>query len=156
VDRMPHAEIPRSNSSSPDLATSANYEALHNSHHTLGYRNGILESKQSTLQPAFDTAYSTGAILGLKAGKILGELEGIQAAGGEDPEVVALKEDVNSWIGDLEDMFPDDGGRGTDGGIADAERKLLYFDERVQILYRRLGLTLETTVNASVEQASPG
>ncbi|MCJ1258692.1 Essential protein Yae1, N terminal [Lignoscripta atroalba] len=50
---------------------------LRTTHTTSGYRDGIAASKTQSLQPGFDEGYSLGAVLGLRAGYILGVLEGI-------------------------------------------------------------------------------
>ncbi|KAL8922839.1 MAG: hypothetical protein Q9208_004964 [Pyrenodesmia sp. 3 TL-2023] len=50
---------------------------LRSTHVTNGYRDGISSSKDQALQPGFDEAYPLGAILGLRAGYILGVLEGL-------------------------------------------------------------------------------
>ncbi|KAI4165284.1 MAG: hypothetical protein LQ342_001152 [Letrouitia transgressa] len=74
-------------SDSPPLSGSAtqNEEVseiprLRSTHVTAGYREGISASKDQALQPGFDEAYPLGAILGLRAGYILGVLEEICAA----------------------------------------------------------------------------
>ena len=49
-------------------------------HSTTGYREGITEGKAQSIQAGFDEGYGLGANVGLKAGQILGLLEGIAAA----------------------------------------------------------------------------
>lgn len=55
---------------------------LRSIHVTNGYREGITTAKEQALQPAFDEAYPLGAFLGLRAGYILGILEGLCSAYG--------------------------------------------------------------------------
>ena len=52
-------------------------------HSTTGYREGITEGKAQSIQAGFDEGYGLGANIGLKAGHILGLLEGITAALGQ-------------------------------------------------------------------------
>ncbi len=49
-------------------------------HETEGYRDGVTKGKAETVQAGFDEGYGLGAVLGLKAGNILGMLEGIYNA----------------------------------------------------------------------------
>lgn len=53
---------------------------LETEHSTAGYREGIAQGKEATLQEGFDQGYSVGAAIGLQAGQILGLLEGIHEA----------------------------------------------------------------------------
>lgn len=53
---------------------------LRSTHVTNGYRDGIAESKAGSVQDGFDEGYSLGAVLGLKAGRCLGVLEGVWRA----------------------------------------------------------------------------
>lgn len=50
---------------------------LRSRHVTEGYREGVAESKDKSIQAGFDEGYSLGAELGLKAGWCLGVLEGV-------------------------------------------------------------------------------
>ena len=52
---------------------------LRSIHITSGYRDGIATGKMQSVQAGFDEGYSLGAVLGLKAGWILGVLEGLIA-----------------------------------------------------------------------------
>ncbi|KAK4995807.1 hypothetical protein LTR28_000401 [Elasticomyces elasticus] len=63
-----------SNAASPEHSDIAR---LRSTHTTNGYRDGISESKAKFVQEGFDEGYSLGAVLGLRAGWILGVLEGI-------------------------------------------------------------------------------
>lgn len=49
-------------------------------HATAGYRDGITAAKNKSIQAGFDEGFSLGAALGLKAGQVLGFLEGISNA----------------------------------------------------------------------------
>lgn len=49
-------------------------------HSTAGYREGIAQGKDATLQKGFDQGYPVGAAIGLQAGQLLGLLEGISEA----------------------------------------------------------------------------
>ncbi|KAK4989441.1 Essential protein Yae1, N terminal [Elasticomyces elasticus] len=61
-----------SNAASPEHSDIAR---LRSTHTTNGYRDGISESKAKFVQEGFDEGYSLGAVLGLRAGWILGVLE---------------------------------------------------------------------------------
>ncbi|KAF2146342.1 uncharacterized protein K452DRAFT_305284 [Aplosporella prunicola CBS 121167] len=64
---------------------------LRSVHVTAGYRDGIASSKSAHVQAGFDEGYPLGAVLGLRAGWLLGVLEGVAVAlrgvGGERFEV---------------------------------------------------------------------
>jgi len=68
---------------------------LRSTHVTNGYREGIAESKELSIQEGFDEGYSLGAELGMKAGWCLGVLEGVCRAlkgkAGEDEGVKAVE-----------------------------------------------------------------
>lgn len=49
-------------------------------HNTVGYREGIAAGKASSIQAGFDQGFALGANIGIRAGQILGLLEGIRAA----------------------------------------------------------------------------
>ncbi|KAI1163552.1 hypothetical protein F5B18DRAFT_309937 [Nemania serpens] len=49
-------------------------------HNTVGYREGITAGKASSMQAGFDQGFVIGANIGIRAGQILGLLEGIRAA----------------------------------------------------------------------------
>lgn len=61
---------------------------LQTEHATAGYREGITAAKAQSIQAGFDEGFSLAATIGLKAGELLGYLEGIAAAlravGGDD------------------------------------------------------------------------
>ncbi|KAI4120705.1 MAG: hypothetical protein LQ338_006821 [Usnochroma carphineum] len=67
-------------STTPRLTEPSDIPRLRSTHVTNGYRDGIASSKDQALQPGFDEAYPLGAILGLRAGYILGVLEGLCSA----------------------------------------------------------------------------
>ncbi|KAK8005332.1 hypothetical protein PG990_011369 [Apiospora arundinis] len=64
---------------------------LQTEHTTAGYRDGITVAKASSIQVGFDEGFSLGGTIGLKAGQLLGYLEGIAGAlrvtnaSGDDP-----------------------------------------------------------------------
>lgn len=70
---------------------------LRSAHSAAGYRDGIATAKASKIQEGFDEGYSLGAVIGLRAGKILGILEGIYSAivkingNSSEPDVARLK-----------------------------------------------------------------
>lgn len=49
-------------------------------HGTAGHREGLSASKATTMQAGFDEGYSLGAVVGLRAGAVLGILEALCAA----------------------------------------------------------------------------
>ncbi|KAH7057259.1 hypothetical protein B0J12DRAFT_568045 [Macrophomina phaseolina] len=53
---------------------------LRSTHVTAGYRDGISESKAGHVQQGFDEGFPLGAVLGIKAGWVLGTLEGVAVA----------------------------------------------------------------------------
>ncbi|KAK8099202.1 Essential protein Yae1- N terminal [Apiospora kogelbergensis] len=53
---------------------------LQTEHTTAGYRDGITVAKASSIQVGFDEGFSLGGTIGLKAGQLLGYLEGIAGA----------------------------------------------------------------------------
>lgn len=48
---------------------------------TTGYREGLGVGKARVMQGGFDTGYPIGVLIGLRAGRVLGVLEGLVAAG---------------------------------------------------------------------------
>ena len=53
---------------------------LQTEHSTAGYRDGITAAKAQSIQVGFDEGFSLGGTIGLKAGQLLGYLEGIAGA----------------------------------------------------------------------------
>ncbi|KAG9231251.1 hypothetical protein BJ875DRAFT_383383 [Amylocarpus encephaloides] len=53
---------------------------LKEKHETEGYRDGVTKGKGETVQAGFDEGYGLGAVLGLRIGKMLGLLEGLDGA----------------------------------------------------------------------------
>lgn len=49
-------------------------------HSTAGYREGVTEAKNQSIQAGFDEGFGLGAAIGARAGQILGMLEGISSA----------------------------------------------------------------------------
>ncbi|KAK8073703.1 hypothetical protein PG994_004602 [Apiospora phragmitis] len=65
---------------------------LQTEHSTAGYREGITAAKAQSIQVGFDEGFSLGGTIGLRAGQLLGYLEGIAGAlrassngSGDDP-----------------------------------------------------------------------
>ncbi|KAI1293426.1 hypothetical protein F5Y03DRAFT_328778 [Xylaria venustula] len=63
---------------SPDM--SLDTRRLRAQHHTVGYREGITAGKARSIQAGFDHGFSLGAAIGIRAGQLLGLMEGIGAA----------------------------------------------------------------------------
>ncbi|KAK1757334.1 hypothetical protein QBC47DRAFT_399673 [Echria macrotheca] len=61
----------------PQNLHSSDIPRLQHDHSTAGYRDGIALAKASSVQAGFDEGYSLGATIGLRAGKVLGVLEGL-------------------------------------------------------------------------------
>ncbi|RYC61449.1 hypothetical protein CHU98_g4768 [Xylaria longipes] len=55
-------------------------QRLRAQHNTVGYREGITAGKAGSIQAGFDQGFALGANIGIRAGQILGLLEGISAA----------------------------------------------------------------------------
>lgn len=53
---------------------------LQQEHETAGYRDGITAAKATSVQAGFDEGYGLGATIGLRAGELLGVLEGLANA----------------------------------------------------------------------------
>lgn len=62
------------------LDMSLDSRRLQTQHNTVGYREGITAGKAGSIQAGFDQGFALGANVGLRAGQILGLLEGISAA----------------------------------------------------------------------------
>ncbi|GAP82364.1 putative ABC1 domain-containing protein [Rosellinia necatrix] len=65
-------------SGSPDM--SLDTRRLRTQHNTVGYRDGITVGKAGSIQAGFDQGFALGANIGIRAGQVLGLLEGIAAA----------------------------------------------------------------------------
>ncbi|TID16803.1 essential protein-like protein Yae1 [Venturia nashicola] len=75
------------------LQERSDIQRLRSQHSTAGYREGITTSKASFMQEGFDEGYMLGAELGMRAGWIIGALEGVVRGGqGVDRVKVLLKE----------------------------------------------------------------
>lgn len=73
------ASITRDNDTS-SLDMSLDTRRLQAQHNTVGYREGITAGKAGSIQTGFDQGFALGANIGIRAGQILGLLEGISAA----------------------------------------------------------------------------
>ncbi|KAH8690551.1 hypothetical protein BGW36DRAFT_57267 [Talaromyces proteolyticus] len=75
------AQITTSNTNTQDYAQNtaelSDLPALRRQHVTAGYRDGIAASKSEHVQEGFDGGYPVGAQFGLRAGTVLGLLEGV-------------------------------------------------------------------------------
>ncbi|WPH01733.1 Hypothetical protein R9X50_00458500 [Acrodontium crateriforme] len=93
---------------------------LRTTHVTNGYREGIAASKEQHIQAGFDEGYSLGAQLGLKAGRVLGQLEGIWHA------VVASEQAKSkaSVTHEEHEIVSELGGEAIAKMLADAEKEL--------------------------------
>ncbi|KAI1154129.1 hypothetical protein F4825DRAFT_412686 [Nemania diffusa] len=65
---------------SPDMFMSLDSRRLQAQHNTVGYREGITAGKAGSIQAGFDQGFALGANVGIRAGQVLGLLEGIRAA----------------------------------------------------------------------------
>ncbi|KAH9888644.1 hypothetical protein F4778DRAFT_402005 [Xylariomycetidae sp. FL2044] len=63
----------------PDHDMSLDSRRLRNQHTTEGYRDGITTGKAQHIQAGFDHGFSLGAHIGMKAGNLIGLLEGLAA-----------------------------------------------------------------------------
>ena len=61
---------------------------------TDGYREGLSQGKAKVMQSGFDEGYPIGVVIGLRAGRVLGVLEGCVAAKGvkQRPDVLGKVE----------------------------------------------------------------
>src|SRR5947207_4804130 len=75
---------PLSRSTSPAHPSSdpSDIPRLRSQHATAGYRDGIVASKEVSMQTGFDEGYALGAAVGLRAGVLVGSVEGLFAAVG--------------------------------------------------------------------------
>lgn len=64
----------------PEGSHPSDIDRLRSEHATAGYREGLTVSKETSIQAGFDEGFSLGASIGLRAGQVLGALEGIAAA----------------------------------------------------------------------------
>lgn len=71
---------------------------LEQEHTTAGYRDGIAVAKASSIQAGFDEGFSLGGTIGLKAGRLLGLLEGIVGALGGDNALASESESANKLL----------------------------------------------------------
>ncbi|KAI9743470.1 MAG: Essential protein Yae1, N terminal [Claussenomyces sp. TS43310] len=53
---------------------------MRSEHSTAGYRDGLTAAKGQYIQEGFDEGYSLGAVIGLRAGSIIGIFEGLYSA----------------------------------------------------------------------------
>lgn len=146
---------------------------LRSVHVTNGYREGLSAAKEQYVQAGFDEGYALGAELGMKAGWILGVLEGvIRAVGGSTStadeglgreevkaEVVRAEEELAMGTLFGEEFFGGDGvwvypvpgtdgdGKGDEGvtfkEVAEAHPAVAKWETRASELVERLGLKME-------------
>lgn len=63
---------------------------LQGEHTTAGYREGVTVAKAASVQSGFDEGFGLGAALGLRAGEVVGVLEGLAAAVPGDERLTKL------------------------------------------------------------------
>ncbi|KAK7917190.1 ABC1 domain containing protein [Apiospora marii] len=73
----PHEEVA---GAEPRETHPSDMRRLQTEHSTAGYRDGITAAKAQSIQVGFDEGFSLGGTIGLKAGQLLGYLEGIAGA----------------------------------------------------------------------------
>lgn len=78
-----HTPLPLT-TSRPRTSEISDIPRLREKHETEGYRDGVTIGKATHIQSGFDEGYTLGAVLGLRIGKILGLLEGIAGAVGDE------------------------------------------------------------------------
>ncbi|WEW60273.1 Essential protein Yae1, N terminal [Emydomyces testavorans] len=66
-----------SSSSSSSSTEPSELPSLRRQHHTAGYRDGLVAAKHAHVQRGFDAWFPVGAQLGVRAGVVLGVLEGM-------------------------------------------------------------------------------
>ncbi|ETN45698.1 uncharacterized protein HMPREF1541_09531 [Cyphellophora europaea CBS 101466] len=68
--------------------------SIRRQHMTDGYREGLSQGKAKVMQSGFDEGYPIGVVIGLRAGRVLGVLEGCVAAKGvkQRPDVLGRVE----------------------------------------------------------------
>ena len=73
----------------PNAEMLSDLPSLRRQHMTEGYREGLAQGKAKVMQSGFDDGYPIGVMIGLRAGRVLGVLEGCVAAKGvkERPEL---------------------------------------------------------------------
>ena len=72
---------------------------LQQQHVTAGYRDGVTAAKAESVQVGFDEGFSLGAVIGGKAGELLGLLEGISRAQPDAPQLSTLLADATKELG---------------------------------------------------------
>ncbi|KAJ9138726.1 hypothetical protein NKR19_g7736, partial [Coniochaeta hoffmannii] len=79
----PSSPTPHPSSSSPSHQQQhhpSDIPRLQQEHATAGYRDGIAAAKAGSAQAGFDEGFGLGAVIGARAGRVLGVLEGLSAA----------------------------------------------------------------------------
>lgn len=159
--------IPALQSLNPSNSERSDIPRLRSVHVTSGYRDGISVSKAEHVQQGFDEGFSLGATIGLKAGWLLGVLEGLVRAiqsASDIPE--AAKEEViakfitartelglQSLFG--REYFGEDGiwrfevqgdgeGEVTFRDVADAHPLVRKWVDEVEVLKKRFGVVFQT------------
>lgn len=75
---------------------------LQQEHATAGYRDGITAAKAASAQAGFDEGFGLGAVIGARAGRVLGVLEGLSGAVPGDEGLKGLVEDARRELGVVE------------------------------------------------------
>lgn len=152
-------------------STTANSERsdiprLRSVHVTSGYRDGISVSKAEHVQQGFDEGFSLGAVIGLKAGWLMGVLEGLVRAINSSPHVAeqAKQQVLQNFVVAREELglqslfgkeyFGEDGiwsfevqgegeGEVTFRDVADAHPLVMKWVHEVEVLKKRFGVVFQ-------------
>ncbi|OIW26030.1 hypothetical protein CONLIGDRAFT_647749 [Coniochaeta ligniaria NRRL 30616] len=72
---------------------------LQQEHATAGYRDGITAAKAASAQAGFDEGFGLGAVIGARAGRVLGVIEGLAGAVPADEGLKGLLEEARRELG---------------------------------------------------------
>lgn len=148
---------------------------LRSVHVTSGYRDGISVSKAEFVQQGFDEGFSLGAVIGLKAGWLLGVLEGLVRAIQSAPRIpeAAKEEVVQKFVKAREELglrslfgreyFGEDGiwifevqgegeGEVTFRDVADAHPLVKQWVDEVEVLKKRFGVVFRERARAEGDE----
>lgn len=89
--------------SSPSRHTSHHHPSdiprLQQEHATAGYRDGITAAKAASAQAGFDEGFGLGAVIGARAGRVLGVIEGLAGAVPSDERLERLLVEARRELG---------------------------------------------------------
>jgi hypothetical protein len=80
---------------------------LQQEHATAGYRDGITSAKAASAQAGFDEGFGLGAVIGARAGRVLGVIEGLSGAVPSDEGLKKLVEDAKKELGVVSIFAPE-------------------------------------------------